>query len=417
MSSPLLALLSTSLLVLQWLVIHFAGVHLSPGMEALASGTAIFAAAFLLSWASELAQLDISRGLAIAVLAVIAVLPEYAVDLYLAWEAARDPAYVGYATANMTGANRLLIGVGWASLVFIVWGRSRGMKREIALVPSQANELKYLFIATVYAFLIPIKGSLSIQDSVVLLAIFGLYVRTLLRQPVEEPHLIGPAAMIAQLDTGARRAVTAAMFLYPATGIYFAAEPFAESLIALGGSLGIPQYLLIQWIAPLASESPEFIIAILFVVRGAATAGLGMLLSSKVNQWTLLVGALPLAYGLSLGAPEAMPLTGVQVKEIFLTAAQSMFALVVLASFSLSLREATILLVLFLAQILAHLGELSTQLPAPLQTFAHASAWVFGWTYLVLSVLWLVGNAESRHGLANLGKTLVPFRNGRARQW
>jgi cation:H+ antiporter len=207
------------------------------------------------------------------------------------------------------------------------------------------------------------------------------------------------------------------MFLYPATGIYFAAEPFAESLIALGGSLGIAQYLLIQWIAPLASESPEFIIAILFVMGGAATAGLGMLLSSKVNQWTLLVGALPLAYGLSLGAPEAMPLTGVQVKEIFLTAAQSMFALVVLASFSLSLREATILLVLFLAQILAHLGELSTQLPVPLQTFAHASAWVFGWTYLVLSVLWVVGNAESRHGLANLGKTLVPFRNGRARQW
>jgi cation:H+ antiporter len=115
---------------------------------------------------------------------------------------------------------------------------------------------------------------------------------------------------------------------------------------------------LIQWLAPLASESPEFIVAILFVLRGAATGGLGMLLSSKVNQWTLLVGALPLAYGLSLGAAQAMPLTDVQAKEIFLTAAQSAFAVVVLASFSLSLREAAILFVLFVAQILTHVLEL-----------------------------------------------------------
>ena len=43
-------------------------------------GLAIVGAAFAISWAAETAQLDISAGLAIAILALIAVLPEYAVD-------------------------------------------------------------------------------------------------------------------------------------------------------------------------------------------------------------------------------------------------------------------------------------------------------------------------------------------------
>ena len=51
-----------------------------PSAAALLFGLGIVGAAFLLSWAAETAQLDISAGLAAAVLALIAVLPEYAVD-------------------------------------------------------------------------------------------------------------------------------------------------------------------------------------------------------------------------------------------------------------------------------------------------------------------------------------------------
>src|SRR5882762_387817 len=51
---------------------------------ALLFGLAIIGAAFMMSWAAEVAQLDISAGLAIAVLAFIAVLPEYAVSLVFA---------------------------------------------------------------------------------------------------------------------------------------------------------------------------------------------------------------------------------------------------------------------------------------------------------------------------------------------
>jgi cation:H+ antiporter len=46
---------------------------------------AVVGAAFMLSWAAELAALDISAALAISVLALVAVLPEYAVDFVFAW--------------------------------------------------------------------------------------------------------------------------------------------------------------------------------------------------------------------------------------------------------------------------------------------------------------------------------------------
>src|SRR5437867_2489877 len=66
------------------LVARFSPGHLEPVLGAVLFGAAIVGAAFLLSWAAEAAQLDISAGLAIAVLAFIAVLPEYAVDLVFA---------------------------------------------------------------------------------------------------------------------------------------------------------------------------------------------------------------------------------------------------------------------------------------------------------------------------------------------
>lgn len=390
-------------LALQWLLIRGSGVHLPAPLEALSSGAGIFGAAFILSWAAELAQLDIPRSLAIAALAIIAVLPEYAVDLYLAWQAGQDPAYVGYATANMTGANRLLIGVGWAALVFVLWLTSRGTRTEIRLEPEQGIELRYLLLATGYSFVIPLKGTLSLLDAVVLLSLVALYLRTVARQPMEAPHLVGPPVLIARFPTRFRRATTGAMFAYSGLTILVAAEPFAESLIATGKLLQVPEYLLIQWLAPLASESPEFIVAILFVLRGNAGAGMATLLSSKVNQWTLLVGALPLAYMASLGRLGGMPLDPTQVKEIFLTAAQSLLGVVVLASFSFSLREGALLFFLFSAQLLTQvLPHVLPQLFAGLPGFTYRAGYLFAYAYLALSVLFVAVSRESRRGVFGL---------------
>src|SRR5215813_5831195 len=235
-------------LPLQWLIIHFSGVHLAPHWEALSSGISIFGAAFLLSWAAELAQLDVPQALALAFLALIAVLPEYAVDMYFAWQAGKDPTYTQYATANMTGANRLLIGFGWAAVVICYWLKTR--KPAVELEPSHSMEISYLTVATLYSFLIPLKGTLSLLDTAVLLIIFGFYVVSASKAGMAEPELGGPSELLGGLPAFQRRTATVALFLIAGLTIGFAAEPFAESLLATGRAHGVEEFILVQWVAP-----------------------------------------------------------------------------------------------------------------------------------------------------------------------
>src|SRR5229473_2744545 len=340
----LLALLSAALLALQWVFLRLAGVELTPHLTALLSGIGIFGAAILLSWAAEVAQLDVPQSLAFAFLALIAVLPEYAVDMYFAWTAGKNPAYTQYATANMTGANRLLIGFGWSAVVIVYWLKTR--KRAVELDPSHSMEISYLTVATVYSFLIPLKGTLSLVDTAVLLTIFGFYIVTASRAGMEEPELGGPSEFLATFPKVPRR-----LFAIAGLTIFLAAEPFAESLLATGRAYGVEEFILVQWIAPLASESPEFVVAILFALRGNPGASIGTLISSKVNQWTLLIGMLPLAYSASSGHVAVMQLDRRQVEEVLLTAAQSFFGVAVIANMRFSIVEAAVVAGLFASQL------------------------------------------------------------------
>lgn len=379
-----LRLIAAILLPLQWIGIRLFDVHLPPQWEMVGAGLAIFGAAFLLSWAAEVAQVDIPQALALAFLALVAVLPEYAVDIYFAWSAGKDPTYIPYATANMTGANRLLIGVGWASVVVTFWFKTR--HRQVVLDRSRYIELFHLALATIYSFIIPLKGTLSALDSLILVAIFVSYMISVSKAQVVEPELDGGVGeLLMQLQPNYRRLATIAMFVYAGLGIFLAAEPFAESLLATGRIFAIEEFLLVQWLAPLASESPEFIVAIVFALRGNPGASMGTLLSSKVNQWTLLIGTLPLAYNLSAGHLGAMHLDARQTEEIFLTAAQSLFAIAVLVNLSFSLTEAGIIFVLFITQLF---------FTDPISRHLYAIG------YIVLAVSWFIASRSSRQGLA-----------------
>ena len=330
--------------------IALSGSDLADPLKALAYGIAIVGAAFLLSWAAEVVQLDFSQGLALALLALIAILPEYVVDATYAYLAAEDPAYAGYAVANMTGANRLLIGIAWPMVIAIGWLRFR--KSMVSLETEHGLELVVLLAATVYAFTIPFRGEISLVDFAVLVSMFVFYIWRVAHLPAEPPHLVGPAKLIGSMGTGARRAFTAVIAVVSAVGILIVAKPFATSLVSTGTAMGIDEFLLVQWIAPLASEAPEFVIVALFAWRGAATAALGTLVSSKINQWTLLVAMLPLVYSFGIGAPTALPLDKRQEDEILLTAAQSLFAVALLLDLRLSLTGAGALFALFIVQMI-----------------------------------------------------------------
>jgi cation:H+ antiporter len=379
---------------------------------AFAFGTAVVGAAFLLSWAAEVAQLDISAGLAIAVLAFIAVLPEYAVGLVFALKGghavaihgpacqsvaskmAGDESSCALALANMTGSNRLLIGIGWAMVVFIGWRqyRKRGTQVEgLTLERAHSVELGFLSVATAYSLTLPLKGTITLVDAAILVAIFAAYMVRISKAPAEEPDLLGPAALIGTLSTARRRAVVVGLFVVSALVILACAEHFANALVDTGRAFGINEFLLVQWLAPLASEAPELLVAGLYAWRLNTNAGLGTLVSSKVNQWTLLIGTMPVAFAIASKSLHGLPMLPRQREEVLLTAAQSIFAVATLCNLTLSLREAGFLFALFWAQFL-------TGAFAP-EHLHGAELLFFSAVYLVLAARLVV---KDRRGLPRL---------------
>jgi cation:H+ antiporter len=352
------------------LYIRLGGAHYAHPVEALLYGLAIVGAAFMLSWAAEVAQMDISAGLAIAMLAFIAVLPEYAVDMVFAWKAGHAVAAFGHACnppdavlespcslalANMTGANRLLIGLGWSMVVFIAWYRTRQQGRTftgVALERSNSIELAFLAVATAYSLTLPLKSTVTLIDAAVLVGIFIAYTIRISTAPAEEPHLVGPASYIGTFRDGPRRTTVGVLFVFAAGIILLVAEHFAEALVATGRDYDMSEFLLVQWLAPLASEAPELLVAGLYAWRLNTVAGLGTLVSSKVNQWTLLVGTLPIVFAIASGSFGGLPVEPRQREELLLTAAQSVFAVAILVSLSISQWEALALFGLFWAQFI-----------------------------------------------------------------
>jgi cation:H+ antiporter len=108
-------------------------------------------------------------------------------------------------------------------------------------------------------------------------------------------------------------------------------------------------FLLVQWLAPLASEAPEFIIATIFAARGKGGLAIATLISSKVNQWTLLVGSLPVAHLLG-GGGAALELDSRQVVEVLLTSTQTMMGVALILDLRFRRPAAWALLGLFIAQ-------------------------------------------------------------------
>lgn len=318
-------------------VLRFAGLTLIPVAEMLIFGAAIVAAAFLLAWAAEAAQKDISGTLAIALLAVIAVLPEYAVDLFYAFRAGSDPAYTHFAAANMTGSNRLLLGFGWPLVVIVAYlvarkrAKGTGKHPHFLRLPEQSRlDIGFLAILAVAAFAIPLLGSIPLWFGIGLIVVFGLYLwRASQAHDDAEEEFVGAAALIAGMNTRARRVTVVALFVVSAAIILASAEPFAEALVASGTALGIDSYFLVQWLAPLASEAPEFIIAVMFALRGMGAAAIGTLIASKVNQWSLLVGSLPVAYVFG-GGGIGLPMDGRQTEEFVLTATQTLLGVAII---------------------------------------------------------------------------------------
>jgi cation:H+ antiporter len=407
-----LAILLAIAAVIPGVSLRLSGAHPEPLIAAVCFGLAVVGAAFMLAWGAEVIQLDVSAGLALALLALIAVLPEYAVDFVFTWKAGKNPSYAPDALANMTGGNQLLIGVGWSMVVLIAAYRVRAARRgkgpdplppnadltttDVQLERSHSVEIAFLVLATLYGLTLPFKSSLILFDSVVLITIFVAYIIRIARAPAEEPHLVGPALLIGSLDVTRRRIAVALLFVGAVVAIVLSAEPFAESLVDVGERFNVDHFLLVQLVAPLASEAPELLVAGLFAWRLNTNSGFGALVSSKVNQWTLLVGSLPIVFAVSSHSLHGLPIDTVQRDELWVTAAQSAFAVAVLANRRISVTEACALLGLWAAQLVTKFEGLM----GGLQKEARISV---GAVYIVLAAVMLYRNRAAARPLMRDG--------------
>src|SRR5581483_509977 len=152
-------------------LVHFGVVHGVPvPLATLFYGVAIVGASFAMAWGAEAAEHDIPRALALSVVALLAVFPEYAVDIIFAFKAGQNPEFAQYAAANMTGSNRLLLGLGWPTVSILAW-LARG-QRAVRLTRDAILPLMFLSVATVYSFVLPLKANISLIDKVLLFALF-----------------------------------------------------------------------------------------------------------------------------------------------------------------------------------------------------------------------------------------------------
>jgi cation:H+ antiporter len=345
---------------------------------------AILIAAMMIAWAAESAQFFIAQGFALAILAWLQTLPEFAVEAVLAWKQ-QSPLLI----ANLTGALRLLTGLGWPMIYFVAaffYRRRYGKPmKEIHLHDEHCVEVVGLLVPLLYFVVIWWKSELTVIDAAVLICIYVVYLFILAKMPPQE------AEGIEDLDRIPRSIVKASpkvrnlsilgLFLSGGLLIYFCAEPFLGSLLAVSAAIGVPSFVFVQWVAPFVSEFPEKVSAFYWAKTvDRAPMALMNMVSSNINQWTLLAAMLPIVFSISAGTPSAIVFDDRQELEILMTIGQSLVGMIFLVNMGLHWWEAGALFGLWAIQF-----ALSPIEPGPenwRQIASHSHEWIT-WLYFL----------------------------------
>ena len=337
-----------SFFLLLLLVVPLAEAHPSTVLWA---GPAILVSAIAIAWAAESAQFFIAQGFALAILAWLQTLPEFAVEAVLAWHQ-----QVQFLLANLTGALRLLTGFGWPVIYFTaaMFQRRRGGAplKVIQLEEHHAVEVLGLAAPLLYIGVIAWKGSLTVYDGAVLILLYAAYLLILSRMPPEDPETIEDLEAIPRkivTSPRARRiAIISGLFLCGGILIYVAAEPFLASLLALSVTVGVPAFVFIQWVAPVVSEFPEMA-STFYWARSVDRAPMALMnmVSSNINQWTLLTAMLPIVLSFSTGGVTPILFDQEQRVELLLTLGQAVVGMMFLMNMQLAWYEAAIMFAFF----------------------------------------------------------------------
>src|SRR3989442_7840754 len=226
-----------------WTLTTITIVFLAPSsiyVVAISTFGAIIAASLLIAWAAEASEHSISRGLALAIVAMVQTIPEYFVEGTIAWKAGKEPAvWLHNVIANFTGANRLLTGFGWPLilLTLIIQRRRNGQQgpSTIALRREQSIEVVFMLGASLYYVVVLIQEELTIFDAMVWVGIFVAYMWMLARLPRgkdgREDPLLGPSRAILEIkSTRKKTGAILGLFLFAGLTFVLITDSFVTSI-------------------------------------------------------------------------------------------------------------------------------------------------------------------------------------------
>jgi cation:H+ antiporter len=258
-----------------------------------------------------------------------------------------------YVTANLTGASRLLLGcaVALPAAVALLPARRRPALGELALPEPHRIELVVLSLGALWSMRGVLSGHVDLFDSAVLIALYVLYLHQAAKAGGEGPEPMGVAAELAALDRGERHRWVAWLMGFAGFVILVTAVPFGDAVLGAGTLVGVSPYLLLQWIVPVATETPELVVASVLLLHGRGGQSIAVLLAGAVSQYTLALGTLPVAYAAGV-ASGPLPLAGRERIELLLTVGVALYAVAALVRLRLSRGDSSIMLVLFAGQLL-----------------------------------------------------------------
>jgi cation:H+ antiporter len=309
-------------------LVHLTSPPLPVQLDAVALGLGVVGAGFLLAWGADAGEAVFSGGLVLAVIALVAVLPEFVIETRFAYSQQSQ-----LVTANLTGATRLLL-TGATAMPLVVAFIARRRRRAAPpfhLATTRRLELGILLIASFFAIQFVALGTLTLVDGVILIALYILYARRIQGTPEEEPAVLGVPAHLVALPPRYRRPAIGSLIVVAAAVVVTIANPFADALLASGTSFGIDPYFLIQSVVPVATEAPEFVVVAVLVANRRPAQGLAVFLAAAVSQWTLALGALPFAY-LAGGGGASIPLTANEQVQLGFTIALTLFSVAALVT-------------------------------------------------------------------------------------
>jgi cation:H+ antiporter len=264
-------------------------------------------------------------------------------------------------TANFTGSLRLLVGLGWPMIytTAAIFNRinNNGKLRHIKLDDEHSIEVTGLILPILYFIIIVAKGTLSIYDSIILISIYITYIFILNKMPSKEEEELNDFPIIPRKILNCkpylRNIWIFILFFSGGLILYFVVEPFLHSMLALALIFGVSDFVFVQWVSPFLSEFPEKLTAFNWAKRVKhAPIALMNMVSSNINQWTVLAAMIPIVYNISLGSVTPIIFDHHQKIEILLTIAQALLAFIFLANMNFSLYEAVGLFILWLMQFL-----------------------------------------------------------------